>query len=751
MPSIDLRTGKEDKGEGSSVVTYQPTEAAQLNERLFRTYDGPFKTWYTQAVEDDDFRHGAQWTQKQIKFLKKLKQLPIVFNVIHPAVEQAKALLTANRPRFTATGREDSDPQMAKVFSDLFSYIWDISHGTAELKQAIDDYYVKGLGWMLAYIDPYADMGKGEVCIRSVDPKEVRVDPNSKDIYCRDAAHILLVSVSTAEQLQRYEPNMLDILRRSGAQKSQGDDTLVTSQRIGAQAQGSANVFTEADSDKYRVIDRYTRVKIKYVHIYDTTNGREQILLPNEYEQYLNKPVVILKTVGASPTYVTDHDEAERLLAIAESVGNTTFHYQQSPYGGEPVPMPGPEVGGQLEVPNSTLTIIEKTTAEFVKKGILQAHDVWMDRIQRVMSIGGVEVINTVLPISDYPIVPLMNRHARNPFPMSDVRFVRSIQEYINWMRSLIAAHAQNAANTKLLLPNGSVDVKQMEESFAQAGFRVQTYDPELGTAVQLQPSPLPNELFKSEADAIHYIERILGIYEFQQGAVEQAPQTFKGTVALDEYGQRRIKSKLDDIEGALNQLGRVITDLIQMTYTQEKAIRILQPNNVSYVTRLNVPVFDDLGGEIKRINDVTVGKYDVIITSGSTLPSNRWARFEYFKELYQLGLIDQIEVLKQTEIVDVQAVLERFGEIARLRQQLAQAEELIKNLKGDLQTAERETKHARMQMEVNKFKGDLKTVSTRAEAAQELFQARLNDELSSTAERLDQAGGANQENSAAA
>ena len=48
---------------------------------------------------------------------------PIVVNRIHPIVETAKSLLTYNSPQFRSTGREDSDRDTAKVFSDLFQYI----------------------------------------------------------------------------------------------------------------------------------------------------------------------------------------------------------------------------------------------------------------------------------------------------------------------------------------------------------------------------------------------------------------------------------------------------------------------------------------------------------------------------------------------------------------------------------------------------------------------------------------------------
>ena len=40
------------------------------------------------------------------------------------------------------------------------------------------------------------------------------------------------------------------------------------------------------------------------------------------------------------------------------------------------------------------------------------------------------------------------------------------------------------------------------------------------------------------------------------QGDQGAAPTTYKGTIALDEFGQRRIRSKKDDIEAMLNQLG---------------------------------------------------------------------------------------------------------------------------------------------------------------------------------------------------
>ena len=60
--------------------------------------------------------------------------------------------------------RETSDTEVGRLFSDLMSKFGDNSHGNVELKQCIDDYYVKGMGVMMAYTDPDKDFGRGEVC-----------------------------------------------------------------------------------------------------------------------------------------------------------------------------------------------------------------------------------------------------------------------------------------------------------------------------------------------------------------------------------------------------------------------------------------------------------------------------------------------------------------------------------------------------------------------------------------------------------
>ena len=148
--------------------------------------------------------------------------------------------------------------------------------------------------------------------------------------------------------------------------------------------------------------------------------------------------------------------------------------------------------------------------------------------------------------------------------------------------------------------------------------------------------------------------------------------------------------------------------------------------------------VFDDLTNAILgRMNDVTVGRYDVQVVSGSTMPSNRWARFEYYKELFQMGVIDQVELLQQTDVADMEGVLERSGQAAQMQGQISQLEEQLKKVKGDLQTAQRESLHDRKRVELKDFEVKLAKMEAQMAAAAQLYKHRTNDHLRDVKEEV--------------
>ena len=696
------------------------------SEKLLDNYHEGRATWATQAMEDDEFRNNQQWKKAHKDVLAQRSQVPIVDNIIYPAVEQAKALLTANKPKFQSTGRDDSDGKVGRLFSDIMAYIWDISNGNVELKQVVDDYYVKGMGVMQTYVDGLSDFGRGDVKVKSIDPLDLYLDPNSKDPFARDSACMIVAKRVTDEQIKTVYPFVAD--RVNEMMTCSSNNRYPSTSRDGSEDQ---QVGPTEDDDgyykHYEVIDRYEKVKLPYFHILDSITGEENIMNEEGFNEFLEEPAVVMET-AQGVQHVTEDNAVLELLQVYQSTGGV-YHMMQDPQTGQPTMMPGEEHEGAIPGTTTRLTIV--TNAEMIEEEVIVLNRVMVDRIQRILSIGGLLVDNLIMDVDEYPIVPLMNRHNRNPYPMSDVRFVKPIQEYINKLTSLIIAHASSSTNTKLLIPRGSMDRKQLEEEWSRAGTGVIEYDPELGQPIVAGPIPLPNELYKNKEDAKTSIYQILGIHPLSQGDPSAAPQTYKGTVAIDEYAQRRIKSKLDDIDEMLNQVARVVIQLIQQTYTDEKVVRLMKPDGRTTQATLNKPVYDDFTGEIVgRVNDVTIGKYDLIVVSGSTLPSNRWARFDYYMQLYQAGIIDQVEVLEQTEVADTEGVLERVSVISQQQQTIQALEEELKRIKGDLQTSERESVHDKKRVEIEKFKRQLGRASDKTAKAVELFEARLGDQL---------------------
>ena len=172
--------------------------------------------------------------------------------------------------------------------------------------------------------------------------------------------------------------------------------------------------------------------------------------------------------------------------------------------------------------------------------------------------------------------------------------------------------------------------------------------------------------------------------------------------------------------------------------YTFQKKFKIVQPNNDMNEYTINKRLYDDKTNELVSIeNDITLNNFDIRVIGNSTMPSNKWGEWNIYMEAYQAGLIDKVEALKKTDIFDKQGVLQRTDAIAKLQQQLQQAGEQIKKLKGDLQTAERESVHDKKRVEIAKFQGKLKESELESKKGSELAVGKLTNAVKLENEKL--------------
>ena len=634
------------------------------------------KDWENHAREDIDFYLGNHFSPQEQDELESRNQSSIPLDRIYSAIEQFKAIITSKPPKFSALPREDSDSDLANVWKVILEYIWNISDGNEVFKQTIHDYAVTGLGYFYAYVDREADYGRGEVKFTYIDPFRVVVDPNARSRYFDDATGMMLSTIFTKFQLLDLYPQLAEVNEETGKmliddiEGYSEDETFPSPMNERTKGSFTPDYVKDFDkgegSEKYQLIESFSKTKVPYYRILDTTSGEERILDTENMEKFLSDPDIV----------------------------------------------------------------------EAVEKGVIDVVQVQQTRIKLTCTLGQIILYERILNTDKYPIVPVPNIWTNTPYPMSDVRKNKDFQRFLNKTMSLITSHAQASSGLKLLIPQGSIDdIEELERDWANPNATIE-YDPSFGEPHFPSPQPLSNSVMQLPQLIERYIDLNMGIFEMSQGNAEVAPKTSSATMMLEDFGQRRSKSKLRDIEGSLRRLGQVIYNLAKEHYTYKKAFRVVQPNND--MSEYMVNHYNDKSQAIgEMMNDLTIGQYDINIIGSSTMPSNRWGEWSIYMEAYQAGLIDRTEALMKTDIFDKEGVLQRMDIVQQLQQQLQQAQEAVKNLEGDLQTAHRESISARKRTEVEKFKAELKSNESQAKSANKLAIGKLENAVKLESEKL--------------
>ena len=221
-------------------------------------------------------------------------------------------------------------------------------------------------------------------------------------------------------------------------------------------------------------------------------------------------------------------------------------------------------------------------------------------------------------------------------------------------------------------------------------------------------------------------------------GFAETAPETHKATERMIALGSERPKSKLRDIEFSINKLGKVLYNLSKGHYTYKKIFRLAQPNN--NITEVMANYYTDVSGAVLDLKKERhlLDRPDIRIEPGSTMPSSKYAELAVYLEAFQMGIVDRYEGLKKNpEIFDKEGIMRRTEEKQQMQQQMQGMEEQIKNLQGDLQTAQRESVQDRKRVEVEKFKTRLGEVSSDSKADRRVQRSKLENEVKLEVEKL--------------
>lgn len=211
------------------------------------------------------------------------------------------------------------------------------------------------------------------------------------------------------------------------------------------------------------------------------------------------------------------------------------------------------------------------------------------------------------------------------------IRYAKDPQRMYNYWQTSIAEKIAHAPKAPFMLTPDMVEgheqmwgkanvenrpylVYNIDE--ANPGARPQRQEPAYVNAAEIQQS----------AQAVDDLKATMGIHDASLGA--QGNETSgKAILARQREGDTATFAWVDNLSRSIEHTGRILIDMIPRVYDTQRIVRVLGEDDSISMTPIN---WVDNG---QMVNDITTGKYDVMITVG---PSYATKRIEAAESLMQ-------------------------------------------------------------------------------------------------------------------
>lgn len=689
-----------------------------------------------------DFSNDNQLSDNERIALEEQGMPTFTINRITPVVEMLNFYGTAQSPRWQAVGAEGSDIDAAAVFSDLTDFIWYNSDGQSLYSNAINDSITKSIGYLMVSVDQDADNGMGEVIIENPEPFDVFVDPKSRDMMFKDASYILIHKILPKQHIIKIYPDQAKKINAANHSHQTED---YYSEKARGRLQKDFHYKDIHDSidpdapdsdDLIELYELYEKVKVPYMNVFYRVPPSKKVLdqikqqvqvrmqeMQAEMQVKLKEQQVQMEEAVQRGDMLPERFKLE--MEKAQKMMQQQLQAAQQEYM------------SQLQAEKSKIENVilsEKEYKAMIKSEKFQATVVdaikfYGDRIKQTIVVGDKTLFTKVLPerITEYPIIPFHFKWTGTPYPISAVSPLIGKQMEMNKSHQIMVHNASLGSSLRWMHEEGSIDTDYWEQ-YSSAPGALLPVRPGAQAPTPVMPAPLSNAFFTIVQEGKNDMEYLAGIYGAMQGDTGAQHDTYRGMLAMDEYGTRRVKQWMKNaIEPALKQLGLAVMQYSQSVYTAHKVFRIVQPSAIQEDRKVefNIPMYNDLGEAVGKFNDYNTAKFDVRIVAGSTLPVNRWAYLDELKQLMQLGVIDDIALLSETDIRNKEQIAKRKSMYSQLQGQIQGAEQSIKDKEGTIETLERQLVQAGIKnkvmqaaMEISKkkeeVKGDLKVAASK-------------------------------------
>jgi len=276
-----------------------------------------------------------------------------------------------------------------------------------------------------------------------------------------------------------------------------------------------------------------------------------------------------------------------------------------------------------------------------------------------------------------------------------DVEQLISPQKYVNELNNQITDNAKNTGNMQWIIDNNAGIAKGTLVN--RPGLIVRKNP---GTEVRRDaPPPMPAYINEKIQEWKTDIQTISGVHETLAGERAPGVQAGNAIMALQEASQTRIRLKVKMMEEGLSELATLWYEMIQQFWKLDRFVRVVNEDGGYDLSQIKT---DDLDND-----------YDIKVTAGSTMPSNKSAKLDLMIRLAQtmgedgLPMVDRKSVLQFVDMAGKQEMLQRMEEIKQGAQQQAQAQQ-----QQEMQAQQQQAMFEQIVQVVQELQGEVQKLS---------------------------------------
>lgn len=616
---------------------------SELSQKIWNRFnhcrDAGHATFISKAEKCERFFAGDQWEQADRAKLAAVQRPALTINKILSTVSNVMGEQINNRAEISFRPRGGSSPDTADTLNKVYKQISDNNHLDWRRSEVFSDGIITGRGYYEVRLD-YVDSMTGEVRIDTLNPKNVIIDPDGEEYDPDTWGDVFVSKWLTADDIAvLYNKADAEELRTKA---------------------GSSLTYA-ADSMSYSR-DRFGQA-VDHITVGDETNVIRNIRVVERQYRQLDRQKHFLDPRTGDMRPIPEEFNRDRIAFFVDT------------YGLQVVPKLVRRIRWTVVADNVVL------------------HDDWS-------------------PYKHFTVVPYFP-HFRRGRTIGLVENLIGPQELLNKVTSQELHVVNTTANSGYKVRAGALTnmtVEELEEKGAQTGLVIEVNGDPDKDVQKIAPNQVPQGLDRISYKAEESIKTISGISDSMQG-MDRADVAAKAIQAKQKAGSTNLVKPLDNLVRSDAILARNILDLVQEYYTEPRLMTIThdQATGASETFAVNQPNPEpETGMEPPEspyqeiINDLTLGEYDVVVTSVPRRETLEDSQFEQAMALREAGVSIPDEVL-----IDAS--------------RLQNKREIIQKIQ-----AQTNSPQAQQQQQLQQAGAEAELAKTQAEAAQKQADAQL-------------------------